>query len=181
MTRVTVFCGWRQPAGRQVGFTVGQALGKAGFEIAYGGGNSGTMAGIASGAQAMGARVTAVSLPQWTEGSDPYTSQHIVDELRVVPTMTERSRMLAELGDGYLVMSGGRGTLRELFDVWDAKAAGEHNKPIVILDPIGTFETLLSLLRELIAAGHVAATELDLVTLTPDHRTAIAYLQRTAR
>ena len=181
MTTVAVFTGWRSAELAGYGFMVGRALGDAGFDVVYGGGSRGAMAGVAGGAQAAGAKVTAVTLPRWEADADPAALEHVADQVVTVSTMSERVAGLANRADGFLVLPGGRGTLRELLDVWDSRANLEHDKPIVILDPSGHYSPLLAMFRDMANDGHTRADEVNHVYVSSEVRTAVAVLRRQIR
>ena len=57
--------------------------------------------------------------------------------------MHERKMKLAELGEAYLVLPGGFGTLDELIEVITWKHLGHHHKPIILLNVNGFWNPLL--------------------------------------
>ena len=48
--------------------------------------------------------------------------------------MTKRKEQLFKLGDAFLVLPGGTGTLEEVIEVLSWKILKLHNKPIIILN-----------------------------------------------
>ena len=57
-----------------------------------------------------------------------------IDELKIVDNMSERKKLLFELGDAYLALPGGTGTLEEIVEVVSWKIMGIHNKPIIFFN-----------------------------------------------
>ena len=62
-----------------------------------------------------------------------------------MPTWWERLRKLAELGDGFIILDGGTGTLTELMVVWEMLSKRFHKKPVVVLGK--RMRSLVQLLR----------------------------------
>jgi uncharacterized protein (TIGR00730 family) len=51
---------------------------------------------------------------------------------------------MIERSDAFLTLPGGLGTLDELFEVWTTATLDLHRKPIVLLDPDGFYDGLMS-------------------------------------
>lgn len=109
---------------------LGRALAQAGFDIANGG-YGGTMLASARGARQAGGRVTGVTCRAFKRSSP---NEYVTDEVPT-DTLEERLRTLVRLGDAYVVLPGGTGTLLELADVWEHRCKGfaEADKPILLL------------------------------------------------
>ncbi len=121
---------------------IGAALAKKGFTIANGG-YGGTMLAAAKGAKQAGGEGIGVTCSTFgrTTPNEFLTSRIVTDSLE------ERLNRLIELGDAYIVLPGGTGTLLELAHVWELKNkrfAGA-DKPIIM---VGEFwKTLLQLIE----------------------------------
>jgi len=114
----------------KLAYQVGMELGRAGYAIANGG-YGGTMEASAKAASQAGAEVIGVTCSAFKRGSaNVYVSREIV-----TANLAERLNKLVELGDGYVVLPGGTGTLLELARVWELKNKGfpAANKPIIIV------------------------------------------------
>ena len=107
---------------------VGFLLAGAGF-VVVNGGYGGSMLASAKGAKAAGGRTIGVTTNEF-RGS---VKNEFID--REVRKRTWRVRLfeLIELGDGFLFLDGGMGTLTELSVVLEVRNKGFHAKPIVIL------------------------------------------------
>lgn len=107
-------------------YNLGAALAKKGFEICSGG-FYGAMEAVSKGALENGAEVYGVTVGLW--GSDP--NRYITKEIRC-KNVFERIEKLMQLGDGFVILQGGTGTLLELAAVWEYVNKGLiDNKPIV--------------------------------------------------
>ena len=97
----------------------GSLLAQAGFTIANGG-YRGTMTAAAKGASEAGGEIIGVTCSAF-KNSMP--NQYITREI-VTNSLDERLDTLIELGQAYLVLPGGTGTLLELAKVWELKNKG---------------------------------------------------------
>ena len=108
-------------------FWLGRALAQADFALANGG-YGGTMLAAAKGANEAGGRVIGVTCRAFKRSrANPY-----ITEERPTETLAERLATLIALGEAYVVLSGGTGTLLELADVWEHKNKGFMDKPILL-------------------------------------------------
>jgi len=108
----------------------GRVLAQAGFAIANGG-YGGTMAAAAKGASEAGGEVIGVTCKAFKNSK---ANQYITRE---IPTnsLDKRLDTLIRLGQAYIVLPGGTGTLFELAKVWELKNKGflEKKKPIILI------------------------------------------------
>jgi uncharacterized protein (TIGR00730 family) len=128
---VTVFGASRvgpESAEYQLGYELGLRLGESGFSICNGG-YDGTMEAVAKGIRESGGRSIGV-LVESIEGRmhNPY-----IDEIERTEGLLYRLERLVTLGEAYLVLPGGIGTLLELALVWNLSTVREHQKPIILL------------------------------------------------
>jgi uncharacterized protein (TIGR00730 family) len=125
---------------------LGEAIGRRGWQLVYGGGRAGLMGVVADAALQAGARVVGVipeSLMRLEVG-------HIgLSELHVVASMHERKQMMAERADAFVALPGGIGTLEELVEQLTWQQLGRHHKPILLANVDGFWEPLLSLLNHM--------------------------------
>lgn len=168
--RVCVYCGSRpgaNPAFMRSARQMGTAIGRRGWQLVYGGGRVGLMGALADAALAAGGTVEGVipqSLMQREAGHRGLT------RLRVVDTMHERKRLMAEHCYAFIALPGGVGTFEELFEVWSWRHLGYHDRPLGLLDVAGYFQPLLAMMRQAERDGFVTAEQLAMVTLgdSPD-------------
>lgn len=162
--RVCVYCGSRpgtNPAFLHSARQMGTAIGQRGWELAYGGGRVGMMGALADAALAAGGTVDGViprSLMQREAGHTGLT------RLRVVDTMHERKRLMAEHTHAFIALPGGVGTFEELFEVWSWRHLGYHDRPLGLLDVAGYFQPLLAMMQQAQRDGFVTAEQLAMVT-----------------
>jgi uncharacterized protein (TIGR00730 family) len=69
-----------------------------------------------------------------------------LSELRVVDSMHERKAQMAEIGDAFIALPGGIGTLEELIEVYTWSQLGLHRKPLGLLNVSGFYDRLAGFL-----------------------------------
>ena len=130
---VTIFLSSRAGEGDSaymLAYETGRLLAQAGFTIANGG-YGGTMLAAARGASEAGGEVIGVTCTAF-KNSKP--NKYISREVGTA-SLDERLDTLIQLGQAYVVLPGGTGTLLELAKVWELKNKGflKTDKPIILL------------------------------------------------
>lgn len=114
----------------ELAYEMGKVLAEAGFVIANGG-YGGTMLASAKGARDAGGEVIGVTCSAFGKAeANKYVSREVVTH-----SLDERLKALINLGESYVVLSGGTGTLLELAKVWELKNKGflAEDKSIIIV------------------------------------------------
>ena len=115
--------------------------------IAYGGGNVGLMGTVSDTYKAKGGKLITSNIKKFTvEG---YPDDYIFDNI------TERQSKLIELGDAFLALPGGFGTIYELLEVITKNQIEEISKPIYIYNYKGIYDNLFRLIADLQNEGFV--------------------------
>ncbi len=111
-------------------YKTGKLLARAGYTIANGG-YGGTMLAAAKGAAEADGKIIGVTCSAF-KGS---TANEYISREIVTSSLDERLNTLIKLGQGYVVLPGGTGTLLELAKVWELKNKGflEADKPIILV------------------------------------------------
>lgn len=157
--RVTIYAGSSEggrPEFRQAAEAFTAALVHDGHEIVYGGGAHGLMGVVADTALALGGQVTGV-MPRGLAEAE--LAHRGLTRLHIVDSMHQRKQMLAELGDCYVALPGGSGTLEEIAEVWTLLHLGDHVKPVLLLNTAGYWDHLTALAAHMAAHGFLRPTE----------------------
>ncbi|MFH1718055.1 MAG: LOG family protein [Planctomycetota bacterium] len=130
---VTIFGTSRAGAGDPVyglALETGRLLARGGFTIANGG-YGGTMLAAAKGAAEAGGEVIGVTCSAFKSSK---TNEYVTREI-VTNSLDERLDKLIELGQAYVVLPGGTGTLLELAKVWELRNKGflDADKSIILV------------------------------------------------
>lgn len=176
--RICVFCGssfGSDPVFAEAARETGRLIASHGYDMVFGGGGVGLMGETARAARDGGARVTGI-LPAFLRDLEPPLDTG--EKTQIVADMGVRKRRMLELGDGFLILPGGIGTLDEFFEVIVEKQLGQLHKPIVILNLNKCYDPLIQLLNHTASLEFVRPNleQLFRVALSPDQ--AIAYLTR---
>ncbi len=151
--RFAVFCGSKSgadPLFEQQAYELGKQMALHDIALIYGGGNKGLMGAVADAMMANGGEVIGVIpelLLEWEHGHQGIT------ELRVVPDMHIRKKMMYELCDAAVVLPGGNGTLDELFEMLTWNTLKIHDKKIVLLNSNGFYDHLIAHIDNMFQQG----------------------------
>lgn len=151
MKRIAVFCGSCfgvdpafKAAAKQLGFT----LAREKIELVYGGGDVGLMGELADTVMKAGGNVIGV-IPDALARLE--LAHRKISELRVVSSMHERKAMMADLGDAFIALPGGAGTLDEFAEILTWAQLGIHRKPCGMLNVNHYFDDLISFFDKAVA------------------------------
>lgn len=163
--RIGVYCASGPVASQHLSLAteVGEAIGQRGWSLVSGGGRVSMMGAAAAAVRARGGHTLGV-IPQALVDREVADTE--ADELVVVETMRERKALMEAHADAFLTLPGGLGTLEELFEVWTAGYLGMHAKPVVLLDPDGHYDGLLTWLEGLRGTGFASDRGLDHLVVT---------------
>lgn len=114
----------------KLAYNAGKLFAQAGFIIANGG-YGGTMLAAAKGAAEAGGEVIGVTCSAFKQST---ANKYITREI-VASSLDERLDTLIKLGQAYIVLPGGTGTLLELAKVWELKNKGfiQADKPVILI------------------------------------------------
>ena len=110
---------------------IGKFLSKKSIRIIYGGGSVGLMGKISSSANNTGGHVIGI-IPKFLVSKEKISSETY--KTIIVKNMIERKKKLFEMGDAFLILPGGSGTIEEATEVISWKFLGLHNKEIIIFN-----------------------------------------------
>jgi uncharacterized protein (TIGR00730 family) len=94
-------------------YKLGVQLGKKGFNVCTGG-FYGIMEAVSKGAVESGVEAIGVTIDAWGSKGNKYLTKEIKCK-----TLFERITKLTEIGDAFVILQGGTGTLLELAAVWE--------------------------------------------------------------
>lgn len=135
-----------------------QSAADAGLGIVFGGGNVGLMGVLADTALAAGGEVIGVMPESMTEAEIPHAN---LTQLDIVPDMHSRKQRMADLGDAFVALPGGVGTLEEFFEIWTWQQLGLHTKPVALFNISGFWDPLLAMIDHMAAQGFMRQSFLD--------------------
>ncbi len=160
MKRITVYCGsspGNNPEYIEAARSLGRILADREITLVYGGGSVGLMGILAHSVIDQGGKVIGVIPEAILEMEVAFTG---LGDLRVVEDMHSRKALMAELGDAFIALPGGMGTIEELTEILTWAQLGFHHKPCGVLNIDGFYNPLLKFLDRLVEDQFVA----------PEHR-----------
>ena len=134
------------PAYQQAASEFGTLCAAHGFRLVYGGSGRGLMGLAAHAALAGGGAVTGV-MPRHLAARERAETR--LGDLRMVDSLAERKRVMADLSDIFFVLPGGVGTLDEAFEMVTWYDLGLHRKPTIFVDVDGFWAPVLEVFEHL--------------------------------
>jgi uncharacterized protein (TIGR00730 family) len=170
---VTIFGGSRVAAESDE-YLAAQALGgelaRRGMTVVSGGYN-GVMEAVSRGAKEAGGHVIGVTVELIARNFERSPNAFVDQEVKTA-ALLERIDKMIELGQAYVVLPGGAGTLAELGIVWNLALLGAlHGKPLIVVGT-GWERVLRTMIQEL----HTIETDLRFLNFVPDVASAVQML-----
>ena len=110
---------------------LGVYLAKKSIKIIYGGGKSGMMGKISKSSYTSGGKVVGIIPKFLATGTTINTN---ITKTIIVKDMSERKKKLFQMGDSFLILPGGPGTIEEATEIISWKLLGIHSKEIIIFN-----------------------------------------------
>ena len=146
---ICVFCASSNDASPrylEVARTLGGLMVERGHTLIYGGGSVGLMGELAREVQQGGGRVVGV-IPERLSTEE--IAFEAAEELLVTADMAERKNIMIERAEAFICLPGAFGTLDEMLEIITLKQLDYHDKPIVLVNTDGFYDTLLKFFRRL--------------------------------
>lgn len=118
-----------------------------GYDLLYGGGSTGIMGLIADEFLSSGRKVIGIRPERLISDEDMHQG---ITEMIVVSSMNERKAQLVEMGDLFIALPGGFGTLDEIIETVTLQKIGYIDKPCGILNVNGYYKGLEALLDRMV-------------------------------
>lgn len=153
MMHITVYLGANEgndPALGQAVQALGQWIGRNGNTLVYGGSKTGLMGRLAKSALEAGGEVIGVE-PQFF--MDEGVQYEGLTELIVTRDMTARKEKMIALGDAFIAVPGGTGTLEEITEVMSKVSLKQLDAPCILYNLNGYYNDLKALLQHMIEKG----------------------------
>lgn len=128
---------------------LGRLIARGGFSLVYGAGATGCMGAVARGTSEKDGFVMGVSPDFISEFEEIFDCDNLV----MVDTMAERKTIMEKHADVFFIAPGGIGTMDEFFQVLTLKYLKRINVPIVVINLDGFYDTLISLIHDLVRQG----------------------------
>jgi hypothetical protein len=170
---ICVFCGSSFGANPQYAVaarTLGRLIAERGFSMVFGGGGLGLMGETARAARDNGVRAVGI-LPAFLRRIEQPPEWE--KELVITPDLQLRKTQMLTMADAFVVMPGGAGTMDEFFEIVTSAQLGVLDKPILVVNTDGYFDTLERLMNHIVREGFARPTMLSYYRLVDTPEQAI--------
>lgn len=160
---ITVYCGSRfgeKSVFKDKAIELGNWIVESGHNLVYGGGNVGLMGTVANTVLEGGAKVYGI-IPEFL--LDQEKGHEGLYTLEIVSSMPERKTRMINLGDAFIALPGGPGTLEEISEIISLRRLNRTEKPCILYNIEGFYEPLRKLLEEMVAADFLPSEDLSKV------------------
>lgn len=156
--------------------SVGSWIGSHGAQLVYGGVDSGLMRVTAHAAKVSGANVVGV-----VPARRRRMAWAMNDVLVPASDLNDRKGIMQMLGDVFVVLPGGYGTLDELATTFSYLNFTDQKRPIIIYNPDGVYDALLAQLEHLCVTGLMKASALEILSIAESPRQLTELLDLTTQ
>lgn len=161
MERIAVYCGasvGNKEVYQKITTELGQWLVEQNLGLVYGGGKYGLMGILANQVLDLGGDVIGI-VPK--NLADMGTILERLDDVRVVPDISERKLEMLRLSDGCLALPGGPGTLEEIVDAFSWMRIGDNLKPCAFYNVNGYYNDLQAMFQTMVNNEFLTQTDFD--------------------
>lgn len=158
---ITVYCGSSRgadPRFVEAAHELGAWIGSQGHALVYGGSSIGLMGIVARTVMEAGGRAYGVE-PRFFV--DAGVAQCDLTELFVVESMPERKAKMIELGEAFVALPGGVGTLEEISEIMSLIRLGKTAAPCCFLNIGGYYDSLRAFVGTMLEQGFIAQDDFD--------------------
>jgi uncharacterized protein (TIGR00730 family) len=146
---ITVYCGssfGNRDSYRAAAQELGQWIGSQGHTLVFGGGKIGLMGTLADAVLASGGRVIGV-IPEFLH--TPGKTHTGLTALYTVPSMAQRKAKMIELGEAFIALPGGPGTLEEISEVISLRRLGKTDAPCFFYNVDGYYDLMETFFQQI--------------------------------
>ena len=168
--KIVVYCGSRfgnEAMYRDAAVALGTRIGELGATLVFGGGKIGLMGVVADSVMAAGG-----IMPRFLV--DKEQAHRGLDRLEIVSTMHERKARMIELGDHFVALPGGVGTLEEIYEVLSWRHLALVDGSVSMYNVGGFYDGAAQLFERVLQSSFLPADEQSILTISDDLETIAA-------
>jgi uncharacterized protein (TIGR00730 family) len=154
---------------------LGSLLAKSGIDVVFGGGGIGLMGKLADSVLQNGGRITGV-IPSFMKKEG--WGHHGLTEMIVTSDMGERKKKMFLLSNAVIALPGGIGTLEELTEAITLKQLSLFDGPIIILNTLGFYESLIKFLDNMVSENFLRSEHKGIWEVVTTPGEALSALER---
>lgn len=167
--KITVYCGaslGNDEIYKNAAIDLGKWIAKNKHELVYGGGKLGLMGIVSDTVMQEGGKVTGIITHFLTERE---LANEDITKLIKVDTMPERKKMMIDLGDVYIALPGGPGTLEEISEVVSWARIGQNNNPCIFFNINNYYKPMELMFDTMVNSGFLTAEDRDKFLFTTSY------------
>ena len=153
---------------------LGRLLAEGGWRCVNGGGAVGLMGAVTDGTLDAGGMVTGVIPKFMVDNGWCYDR---LEDVIVTADMHQRKHIMSEMADAVIALPGGVGTLEELLETLTWRQLGLVKSPVIILNTLGYYDSLLALLQHAIDEQFMKPSHSQLWQVATTPQEAISLLE----
>ena len=164
--KITVFCGannGRNEAYKENAIELGKWIADNNYTLVYGGGRVGLMGIIADTVLENNSEVIGI-MPQFLV--DREISHTGITEFIIVDDMSVRKDKLVDLGDVFVALPGGPGTLEEITQVISLVRVGKKDAPCILMNVDGYYDFLEQYFDKMVEEGFLTIDDRERTLFT---------------
>lgn len=179
---ITVYCGAAMgddPAFERETHQLGTWMAQNGHRLIWGCGDTGLMGAVSDGVLNAGGFATGV-IPHFLEDLET-PHQHNFDgrlTKELVENLSVRRDRMIELGDAFVALPGGPGTLDEISEVIGFAKLDMMNRPIILMNVNGFYDSLVAFIDNMVAHGFIPQKVRDAVLVANSAAEVAALLEK---
>ncbi|OOF57070.1 LOG family protein [Rodentibacter genomosp. 2] len=165
---ITVYCGaslGNDPVYQASAVSLGKWIAANRHTLIYGGGRAGLMGVIADTVLAEGGKVIGV-IPTFLQARE--LAHGGLTQLITVETMQARKKKMIELGDAYIALAGGPGTLEEISEVISWARIGQNPNPCILFNQSGYYNSLKMLFEQMVKSAFLTTEDYQKILFSDD-------------
>ena len=155
-------------------YELGTLLAEGGWRCVNGGGAVGLMGAVTDGTLDAGGSVTGVIPKFMVDNGWCYDR---LEDVIITADMHQRKHMMSEMADAVIALPGGVGTFEELLETLTWRQLGLAKTPIIILNTLGYYDSLLAMLQHAIDEGFMKTSHALLWQVAATPQEAVAMLE----
>ena len=153
---------------------LGRSMARRGHTLVFGGGATGLMGALARGVRAEGGERIGIA-PRFFDM--PGVLYKECTERIFTETMAERKSLMEDMAEAFIAVPGGIGTYEEFLEVLTLRQLGRHEKPMALLECLGYYAPMQTLLEHTVKAGFLEQRCLDMYSIFQSPEPCLDYLE----
>ncbi|MFC7687758.1 TIGR00730 family Rossman fold protein [Ureibacillus sp. GCM10028918] len=157
--------------------SLGKWIAKNGHTLVYGGGKAGLMGVVADEVLLHNGEVIGI-IPTFLV--DRELSHPNLTHLAIVNSMSERKNKMIELGNCYIALPGGPGTLEEISEAISWARIGQHQNPCIVFNIGGYYDKLKDFYDDMVTSGFLTEADKKAMLFTDSFNEIEQYISNYA-